>query len=203
MNVPCAASDFFTMAKLPHTSLSTATYKSPGFTFLHRTYAYTYPGAQVEFQTGRIISVRAYTAAGVRFIHSQVWNMLPNTTLPVGEIFMGYPVRYLWRSLRYGVYSPLSRVQEKVLFSVSPDTPHPQTTPWKWAFMSYFVRTIYCNRHWNNSWDEIRSGGEKKKTGGVCQRWKLYRYIKAICGQQLISAVSESFKRLKIKKIKK
>lgn len=56
---------------------------------------------------------------------------------------------------------------------------------------SYFgpekKKGIYCNREWNNLWDELCSWGSSHEV------WKICGYLKAICGRQSQCAVMKGF----------
>lgn len=124
---------------------------------------YTYPGAQQEFQTRRLIPVCVCTVVGKWFIHSQG---LPNTTFPIGKIFMGYllsaPHGSIYATARTGPCPASNTKCFSVWFGTQLGRHHENER----SCLILYTRGkegIYCNRAWNNLWDEMCSGGKKKQ----------------------------------------
>lgn len=153
-------------------------------------------GAQQEFQTRRLIPVCFCTVIGQWFIHPQgsmVSKMLPNTTFPIGKIFMGYVLLCLMvvstLQCRLGPVQRLYKVLFSMIWAQHILGWHPENElPGPFGYTRE-KEGIYCDRDWNNLWDEMCSRGKNGEAPG----WKICRYIKAICGWRLYCPVSECF----------
>lgn len=128
-----------------------------------------YPGTQQELRSEGLIPLCVCKVAGKWFMHSQgcaVWHTLPNT-FPIGEISEVSLVYNWWSYLLHSAHWVLTSAQNRSAIQCEL---RPQYIL-RWTMkMNFHIllgtqaeKRIYCNRDWNNLWDEMYSGGKKKQ----------------------------------------